>query len=222
MNNLVNQVSRTFFGAAIAGSGLMFGRDVYKGGKKGADSIGGVLALILIVFGLFYLPYYAGNRMFRGYRRGIVDTLGLTIGLNAMILCLSFGLCVAFDDISSKGFEDKTPIEFSIKKNMGEAKFVAALFGIGALIGLCERIKRKRMFAVEDANEEFLKKNGIYETGVETAPYQDAHGNSLRLLDVGKTKLVFMAVGRRNKRAFIDLDKTGRMMKYTGPMQLYP
>jgi len=52
----------------------------------------------------------------------------------------------------------------------------------------------------------------------ELAP--NSNNNKLRLLEENNDMLVFMAVGRRNRRAYINFDQDGRMIEYTGVVKL--
>ncbi len=44
----------------------------------------------------------------------------------------------------------------------------------------------------------------------------DGRGNKLRLESYSNKRITFLAVGRRNKRAFIDLSPEGLMKRYSG------
>ena len=67
---------------------------------------------------------------------------------------------------------------------------------------------------------DFLLQNRIQETGDEDVTHIDSSNNKLRLLEENTDMLVFMAVGRRNRRAYINLDRDGRMIEYTGVVKL--
>src|SRR5690606_6569336 len=87
---------------------------------------------------------------------------------------------------------------------------------IGLLVGLLQRPRRLKAIATARFNEQFLKENGFRETDGSDITHYDGAGQPLRLLEAHPERLVFMAVGRRGKRAFIDLDANGRMLQYSG------
>ena len=96
------------------------------------------------------------------------------------------------------------------------AAVTAFLAGVGMLTGLYQRPKRLRAFAVKRHNERFLAENGFKETDGKDITHYAPDGQALRFLEAHPGKLVFMVVGKRGKRAFIDLDENGRMLSYTG------
>ena len=115
---------------------------------------------------------------------------------------------------------------------------LVGLTGFGFLIGVLQRPGRKRQFAIDEENaillaqrkeeeraiaqenKTFLLQNEIQETGGEDVTHIDSNNNKLRLLEENNDMLVFMAVGRRNRRAYINFDQDGRMIEYTGVVKL--
>ena len=93
---------------------------------------------------------------------------------------------------------------------------LAGLTGLGFLIGILQRPSRKRQFVIEEENKIFLVQYGIRETGGKDVTHIDSNNSNLRLLEENNDMLVFMAVGRRGKRAYINLDQDGKMIEYTG------
>ena len=91
---------------------------------------------------------------------------------------------------------------------------------VGVLVGLIQRPKRRRRHAVAVRNEQFLESYGIRETGEAETTHFDADGNALRLMERTPNSIVFMAVGKRNKRAYIGLTNEGEMINYTGVVPL--
>ena len=150
--------------------------------------------------------------MVRGYRRGIFAIIFSTVILNLLIWGLG-ALVLSF--VASILAEES---ENSISVFLGAP--LVSLTGLGFLIGVLQRPGRKRQFAIEEENETFLLQNGIQETGGEDVTHIDSNNNKLRLLEENNDMLVFMAVGRRNRRAYINFDQDGRMIEYTGVVKL--
>ena len=192
----------------------------------------GTLFLVVLIVGLILIaivgPVMGAMRMVRGYRRGIFGTIFSTVILNLLIWGVgAFMLTVAVSVLEEE-------IESSISVGMP----LVGLTGFGFLIGVLQRPGRKRQFAIDEENaillaqrkeeeraiaqenETFLLQNGIQETGGEDVTHIDSNNNKLRLLEENNDMLVFMAVVRRNQRAYINFDQDGRMIEYTGVVKL--
>ena len=209
--------------------------------KKNSER--GALFLVVLIVGLILIaivgPVMGTMRMVRGYRRGIFATIFSTVILNLLIWGIgAFMLAIAVSVLDEE-------IESSISVGMP----LVGLTGFGFLIGVLQRPGRKRQFAIDEENaillaqrmeeeraiaaqrmeeehaiaqenETFLLQNGIQETGGEDVTHIDSNNNKLRLLEENNDMLVFMAVGRRNRRAYINFDQDGRMIEYTGVVKL--
>lgn len=196
-------------GTAVAGFGFAFGRDIYNKTKKNVELIALVLATV-------FCPFVGGRGLVRGHDRGIFGTIFLTV-LGSLILIvvgfcaaalLLFGVLVLVND----GNAD-SPLPLAV---LGGFVVTAIIAGIGVLVGVFQRPRRLKAIAVAKFNERFLKENGFQETDGDDITHYDAGGQSLRFLEAHPDRLVFVAVGRRGKRAFIDLDQDGRMVSYSG------
>ncbi len=98
---------------------------------------------------------------------------------------------------------------------------LAAMGGAtGSIVGLFQRPGTQRRFAIAMANEAFLDSRGFVETGENEITHFDGEGNALRLTERTPTSIVFMAVGKRNKRAYIGLSPAGEMQNYSGVVNL--
>ncbi|TIQ33082.1 MAG: hypothetical protein E5X48_25065 [Mesorhizobium sp.] len=196
-------------GAAVAGFGLAFGRDIYRKSKKNA----GLIVLLLVVV---TCPFIGGRGLVCGHDRGLFGTIFLTV-LGSLLL-IGAGLCAAtflileFLLISDNG-KLENPFAFAL---LGGSAVTAIVAGIGVVVGLVQRPKRLKAIAVGKLNERFLEENGFRETDGDDITHYDDSGQALRFLEAHQNRLVFMAVGRRGKRAFIDLDQDGRMVSYSG------
>jgi hypothetical protein len=193
--------------AATAGFGLSLGRDVYR--KVRPKNTSNVVLLLLAVGGVF-LPVLGGINLCQGHRRGWVGTIFLTFGVS--VLSVAAGFCIMLSPfvILVEGFN------IDIKIVGWILVITTGLTVLGMLIGLFRRAKRLRRFAIINDNEAFLARSGFKETGGSDVTHYDPNGNALRFLEADPDRLIFMAVGRRGRRAYIDLDSSGRMLAYSG------
>lgn len=194
-------------GAAVAGFGLAFGRDIYKKSKK---NFGFILLLLAVIF----CPFIGGRGLVRGYDRGLFGTIFLT--LIGSVLLIVAGLCattfLAFQIVVMGKIDPDNPFPLAL---LGGFVTTGIIAGIGVLVGLFQRPKRLKAIAVSKANEEFLTDNGFRETDGTDITHYDPSGQALRFLEAHPDRLVFMTIGRRGKRAFINLDQNGRMVSYS-------
>lgn len=195
-------------GAAVAGFGLASGRDIYRKTKKNAQLIALLLAVI-------FCPFIGGRSLVRGHDRGLFGTIVLTV--IGSILLITVGFCaatfLAFEIIVLGGIEPDNPFPLALFVGFLATAIVT---GVGLLVGLIQRPKRLKAIAVSRANDRFLADNGFRETDGADITHYDPGGQALRFLEVHPDRLVFMAVGRRGKRAYISLDPDGRMVDYSG------
>jgi len=207
--SLLGAVALGVGGAAVAGFGASAGRDFYRSVKK---SIGGLFVLFAVA-GAVFLPFLGMRNLFRGYAPGewwksIGDILLVPAGMGLGIGVAMFA--------GLMGLELMT---MSFVIILGGST-IAAVTGI--FVGLVQRPRAKRRYAIALRNEEFLASHGIHETGEVETTHFDADGNALRLMERTPNSIVFMAVGKRNRRAYIELTKEGEMIGYTGVVPLGP
>lgn len=156
------------------------------------------------------------SNLLQGYRRGWIGTIFLTCGLSMLAMIAGLFVMLLFAGLISD-------VLFRIPNNEFLEKyggwFMAATAGLtlfGMMIGLFRRRGRLRRFAAIEHNEAFLAENGFKETAGRDVTHYDADGNALRFLEASPDRLSFMVVGRRGRRAYIDLDENGRMLSYSG------
>lgn len=196
-------------GTAVAGFGPAFGRDIYKKTKKNVELIALLLAAAIC-------PFVGGRGLVRGHDRGFLGTIFLTV-LGSLLL-IAAGLCAAtllMFGVLVLVTDGKRDSPFLLAL-LGAFVVTALLVAIGIVVGLLQRPKRLKTIAVGKFNERFLEENGFRETDGDDITHYDDSGQALRFLEAHQNRLVFMAVGRRGKRAFIDLDQDGRMVGYSG------
>ena len=195
-------------GAAVAGFGLAFGRDVYSKSKKN-------IQIILLVLAVVFCPFIGGRGLVRGHDRGPIGTIFLTVFGSFFLIAV--GLCaatfLAFEIVVMGKIAQDNPFPNAL---LGGFAMTAVIAGIGVLVGLSQRPRRLKAIAISKANDQFLADNGFRETDGADITHYDPNGQPLRFLEAHPDRLVFMVVGRRGKRAFINLDQDGRMVGYLG------
>ena len=200
-------------GAVIAGFGMAAGRDIWKSAKKGW----GLAIFLAILMGAAALPVIAGRNFTRGYDRGFFGTLFITVISSLLMLFSGFGLMVLLVEFFAGNYLATSPDLNPVQLSAGLAGGFAL---IGLVWGIVQRPARMRTFAIARSNDDFLLEQGIRETGGEDITHYDGSDRPLRLIEAHSGRLVFMAVGRRGKRAFIDLDDEGRMIAYSGVVRI--
>lgn len=197
--------------SSIAGYGLGIGRDSWRFTKKNVP----LIIALLILSGVLALPFLGGRNLLRGYPErsffaGFIGTLWA-------LLMICFGVIIAAAIVFVLGIileqqpQDAIGFALSVAFIVGSASLV-----LGLVVGLLQRPSRRRKFAIAASNEAFLEKMGFIETGEEEITHYDGSGNPLRLLERTKDTMVFIAVGRRNRRAYIKLEGGGLMTGYSG------
>ena len=186
-------------GSALAGFGLAFGRDVYKQTKKNWH-IAAILACLVGVF-------FSGMWLFRNYR-----TPGNSLFKKLGALIVLIGSCSAI----------LFAAQFLLIPPPWVIILQVVLFLIGAAFGISHRKRRRLAWEAEDHNEDFLEAHNLEVIDV------DEKGN-LRLRDhdegIGYRMMVdlditgeleFMALGKRNKRGYLEYDRSGKYTHWSG------
>lgn len=196
-------------GAAVAGYGFAVGRDLWKSTKNNQLAI----VAVLVLLGAVALPTLGARNLVRGHARGVVDNLLATLGSVALI---AIGLALAVLLFSLITNDQTSPdAGFAAAFVLGICS-TAAFALIGLVWGAIQRPARLRTIDTAKANERFLSEHGFIETGGRDITHYDSSGEPLRFREAHSDRLVFMAVGKRGKRAYIDLDASGRMTAYSG------
>jgi len=199
-------------GAALAGFGLGIGRNAWRHAKKNYLAI----MVLIAMFASLSLPFLGGRNLIRGYpqRSPVWVLTGCAESLALVVLgtAIAFGLTL----VAIAMLSDQPQAATGAMAIVVAASFTAAALALGLVVGLFQRPGRLRRFAIAEANHEFLEDLGFRETGEQEITHYDGEGNALRLLERATDAMVFLAVGRRSKRAYIELDKNGLMTGYSG------
>lgn len=189
-------------GAAVGGFGAAIGRDVWRTAKKLRLSL-----LILVILGaVVVLPFLGGRNLTRGYPKWEHVPFGSSI-----LLIFAGALPILLF------VQPDTPWEPEVGHLL---VFLAFPVVLGMLYGASQSGSRVRRFEIEEHNQQFLEQFGFQEFDETEITHMDSDGNPLRLTEHTGDSLVFQAVGRRNRRAYILLSPEGRMLGYTGVIAL--
>lgn len=197
-------------GATIAGYGLSMGRDLWRSTKKNQ----GLLIFLIALAGAVTLPVLGARGLVRGHDRGPVATLFFTFLGNLLWIVAGFALAALCAVFISAHMNELYPA-LSVSVILATVTTGCSV-AIGLLWGLIQRPGRVRTIATARANEQFLKSIGFVETGGQDITHYDPLGQPLRFIEAHGDRLVFMAVGKRGKRAYISLGPAGRMTAYSG------
>lgn len=217
-------------GSALAGFGLSFGRDVYKKAKKNWP----IILVLVCLAGV----YFAGMWLLRNYRTPMgsilkkcgalivlaVSCIGVYLGAAVLAAMFAPAILATQQDsgnLSVDGASDaagllsNSPLQWILVLQ-------GALFLIGAFVGIWHRRKRRLAWEAEEYNERFLSEHDLEVVDA------DEKGN-LRLRDHADNigyrlvedlelagELEFMALGKRNKRGYLEYDDTGKYIRWSG------
>lgn len=201
--------------AGVAAVGASFGRDLYKLAKRRV----GLLILLLIASAVLYLPYkglkiITGSGPYFSWRWTFRAALpgGLMAAGGFMILNVLF--LVASDSLSSERIVGTW--HPGVVAIASASALAVLLMLIGAVRGFLAKRRTDTADAILVHNQQFLEALGFSDAAGLDASYLDGDANPLRLVSSDKTRLTFIATGRRKQRAYIALDKDGRMTSYSG------
>jgi hypothetical protein len=189
-------------GAAVVGYGAAIGRDAWKATKKGSF----VLIVLALVAGTFAMPFLGARTLTRGYPKS--EHTPILKGLLLIAGGLVAGLML-FAIVRLYVPGDRSDLLFVLG-------MVAASVCLGLLYGASQKSARLRIFSIAEQNEAFLEQLGFEELDGTEVTHVDGDGNPLRLTEHNSERIVFMAVGRRNLRAYIRLSPEGQMLTYSG------
>ena len=238
---ILSNTTKILGGSAVAGFGLSFGRDVYKGTKKKTLLVIAISIFLLSIFGTFI----SGVWLTRNYRY-IYSSIFSRIGglLIAFISSISCSICVftiiQFANIYGLGVQqyfiidpnpvlklineygflsDTVKLIITIFFSVYGFSFTTIIFFIGLIVGYSQRSKRKRLWEAEVANEEFMQANNLHE--YEDGTIEDrANEQNFRVDHLGSDRITLFPLGKRGKRAYIYIDSNGHFSKYSGIVKL--
>lgn len=216
---ILSQVAAKVTNSAIFGFGSSAGRDSWKSFKKNFF----LLVVTLALIGLVTFPFLAFKSFVQGYPDAEIDeqTAGKNTGylhLIGFVFCAIFCLFVIWllndQNSSALAWGQIRPVYIGM----------FCIFCISSLcgyfVGKLVRPRRMARFAIMARNDQFMNENGLSETGEQEITHYDSEGTGLRFMEQTEQRIVFMAVGRRNKRAYIQLSEEGEMLSYSGVVSL--
>lgn len=196
----INTLARIALGAGAAGFGWSAGRDSYRFLKKNFLLVAGIAACA-------GGAGYAAWDLSRGHPRGagpwrIVRDVCIALASTVLGAFVLAGM--------AHGKDAPAAVVLVLA-----AQALAAL--VGLVVGLAQRGRRVRSFALEAHNVAFMEAEGLRDVGGNENTFLDRFGNELKHKDTRADAMVFSVHGRRNARAYIDLDVDGRMTGYRPP-----
>lgn len=217
-------------GSALAGFGLSLGRDAYRKAKRYWP----ILLILVCLAGV----YFAGLWLFRNYRTlsgSILKKIGALTVLSLSCIGVYTGAAIAVVMVAPNTLVYQEEIGDAMSSNVNvliENLFSfpllwililqGVLFLAGAVVGMNHRRRRRLAWEAEEHNSVFLTEHDLEVVDA------DEKGN-LRLRDhcsnVGyrlmddlelSGELEFMALGKRNKRGYLQYDGTGKYTNWSG------
>jgi hypothetical protein len=193
--------------ATVAGFGLAMGKDIYKSTKR---NVLAVVVLASMVVG----PFIGGRGLVRGHDRGWAATIILTILGNLLLISVGFISALAFMYFVVMFFDLAS--ERSLPLIIAGAGIITLLFTlVGIAVGMFQRARRLMAINISYENAQYLSNIGFIETDGSDITHYDPDGEPLRFIEAHSDRLVFMTIGKRGKRSFIQLDDDGRMVNYS-------
>ena len=233
-------------GSALAGFGLSFGRDIYKQTKKNWPIVLVLACLVGVYFAGMWL--FRNYRTFAGSvfkRLGalimlVASCAGVYIGVG-LVAAMFLPVIVPFaGEAYPDEIKNEVPVDSAKNVDITNASadlifshplvwilvVQGVLFLVGAMVGISHRRKRRLAWEAEAHNEQFM-----YELGLEVID-RDEKGN-IRLRDQSEGvgyrmmddleivgELEFMALGKRNKRGYMQYDDTGKYTHWSGLVEV--
>ena len=86
---------------------------------------------------------------------------------------------------------------------------------VGLLVGFLQRRKRSRVWRAEKANQLFMQEHSLKEH--EDGTIEDSsQGQNYKVDHLGKERITLMPIGKRGKRAYIEIGDDGIYKRFTG------
>ena len=210
-------------GSALAGFGLSLGRDIYKKAKRHWP----LLLVLVCLAGV----YFAGLWLFRNYRTlagSFLKKLGALIVLVLSCIAVYAGTVIALGVFVPSGLTPQEEMGSSATGSFSGFLLLCilivqgVLFLAGAAVGMSHRRRRRHAWEAEEHNERFLREHDLEVVNADekgNLRLRDHSSNvGYRLMDDLKLggELEFMALGKRNKRAYLQYDDTGKYTSWSG------
>ena len=219
MHPLIRHAPAIIAGSALAGFGLSFGRDTYRKAKQYWP----LIVVLVCLVGVFFASMW----LFRNYRTAVGS---LFKKLGALIILIGLGVVFYYTTSMAVPIvlaEMDTSDVISADALFYGFGLYGILFVAGALVGIRHRKKRRLAWEAETHNATFLDEQGLETVDVDDKGNlrlrDNANGVGYRMSDdLNVTgELEFMALGKRNKRAYIQYDEAGRFVSWSGLVDAY-
>ncbi|WP_193090524.1 hypothetical protein [Advenella sp. FME57] len=236
---ITNDIPATIAGSAMAGFGFSLGRDTYKRTKKASKD--GAFALFLIgmvIVGLM-LTQYSMMWFFRNYQSfvamilmRVVALISYTAGIaisgiffwmigfwiGELLFDKPNGFIEMLSGLAGPAFQaSDPPSQFATIFAFGILVFLTVS---GVITGVKQRAARLKAWAAEEHNRQFMKEHQLFET--KEGYISDPEGNIFEEKFRDSDSVMFLAKGRRNKRALLKFDESGKFTVWTGMLSIAP
>lgn len=216
---IISEMAAKMGNSAIFGFGASAGRDAWKSFRKNFFFI----MIMLVIVGLFVFPFLAFKARFQGEPlndRDAVKERNLTVFLHicGFFICAVLLIFLLWNMSADSRETDSWFEMWPLYAAVASAFIVSAT--LGALVGRLIKPGRMSRFRIVAENDEFMRRHGFTETGEDEITHYDGDGAALRFMEKTDHRIVFMAVGRRNKRAYVNLSDDGTMTSYSGIVSL--
>lgn len=239
--NLISSTAKIIGGSAVAAIGFSFGRDIYKSIKKRWKKL-----LILIILFLAILGAFTGGVWISRNYKHIFDSMKFRllslivifpsyitllyisyfsilgyrkfISSNDSVNVQNIQMDAVFDSVLQDGGITTMTFINNVAKLSSSTEnviFAVFIFATGMLVGFAQRSKRKKVWAAEDYNEEFMENNSLLEHEDKTIE-DTANDITYRVDHIGTKRITLMPLGKRGKRAYINIQEDGLYTEFTG------
>ena len=216
--DLVKKSAGLMGGAALAGLGFSFGKDMYNK-KKGSEVVGEVL-FYLMLFAFLSYPYLSGLWSVRACKTGVrtvfVRFWGwfMTVALWGV---LSVPLLILVPSAIKAGTDDS----ITFLMILGSSSLIyLILFLVGMWKGVKQNKKRREVWAVEEANVNFMLKHNLIQES-EDVIYDEKADQYYEIECISTTEIALSPSGHRGGMAYIIVHPSGRYVKFTGLRQSF-
>ena len=238
---LIKSSAQILGGSAIAGIGFSFGRDVYKKAKKPGTK--NTIIALLVLGGAVIGTYTGGVWLARNYETiwgSIFKRIGgvvIMVPSFVLLLALASFFVAAFSASEDNQGDDTQEIAETVAVYEPSATDQAAtedldlsgfyppaleayylpsgILLIGLVAGAFQRKKRQVVWEAEHANEQFMKDHGLIEHEDETIE-EESTGQHYRIEHLGTKRITLFPIGKRGKRAYININPDGKYSEFTG------
>lgn len=200
--------------SAVWGFGSSFGRDAYRKVKN--------VSLMTIFWACILALLFLTIWGYRGLARNIDNRAQSNLGWRIIgsIVAVMLGTATTYVVFNIYTHEHPRWDRLYLENSGWAVQIYLVLAFLGIVWGIFKKRKDHKEFDLEVDNINFLNDQGLIDSPFDTDLIEDEDGNKLRVKEVRDGAIVFTVIGKRSLRALITLDNDGRMVEYSGVVQL--